>query len=277
MYWFQIQESRIRLPHVVAQCALVPLIFSESIHPAMSRRSASADFSSLDSMDNYSLGEQLTALVRQAREQRRTNAGNDNATDNLRLKSYQTARLAQRHADLHGNPRYRPAVDFFLTDVYSPKDFSTRDVELARVVPLMVRMLPNRALATLVNAVRMDALTESLDADMVNAMRRVGSKSSITADSYARAYKLCARAADRERQITLIRDIGQALDWLRRVPMLKPTLRMMRTPARYAGFENLQFFLENGYAAFYHMGGASEFLDTIVSRELEFSRQNFSR
>ena len=41
----------------------------------------------------------------------------------------------------------------------------------------------------------------------------------------------------------------------------------MRMPARAAGFGSLQGFLERGVAAFARMRGATEFLDTIDTRE----------
>ena len=239
----------------------------------MTRRPTSAEFDK----DGRSLGEQLLALSRQAREQRSKNARVRTGADNLALKLYQTNRLAHTHADLRADPRYRPAVDFFLTEVYSPKDFSVRDSELARVVPLMVKMLPNRALSTLVNAVRMDALTESLDADMVRALRRDGKIKNIDSAAYASAYRSCGRKADREMQIALLSEIGNALDKLRHVPILKTMLKLMRLPAHYAGFESLQSFLEQGYDAFYQMNGVDEFLHTITSRELEFSQVSYSR
>ena len=45
------------------------------------------------------------------------------------------------------------------------------------------------------------------------------------------------------------------------------TVRMLKIPARLAGFSALQDFLDRGFKAFHHMQGADEFLDTIVGRE----------
>jgi hypothetical protein len=73
-----------------------------------------------------------------------------------------------------GQRTLRPGGEFFLSDLYGPKDFRSRDEELARVVPVMVRVLPARALQTLLEAVKMDTLSESLDTDMVLALRAAG-------------------------------------------------------------------------------------------------------
>jgi hypothetical protein len=42
---------------------------------------------------------------------------------------------------------------------------------------------------------------------------------------------------------------------------------MMRQPARLAGLGQLHDFLERGFDAFRRMGGAGEFLTTVVARE----------
>jgi hypothetical protein len=44
-------------------------------------------------------------------------------------------------------------------------------------------------------------------------------------------------------------------------------LALAAKPARVAGFGELQEFLERGFDAFRHMGGAAEFLQTVETRE----------
>lgn len=201
------------------------------------------------------------SLLRQARR--------DNATaqDHLRLKAWQSARLARSHADLARDPRYAQATTFFLDELYGTHDFTRRDTELTRVLPKLVAMLPARALATLVDAMQMDALSESLDADMVQQLRRCGQVGRIDASAYAAAYRACGRAADRALQIELIGRIGHALDRLTHLPLLAMTLKMMRRPAELAGLGQLQHFLQQGFDAFRSMQGAEVFLATITERE----------
>lgn len=50
----------------------------------------------------------------------------------------------------------------------------------------------------------------------------------------------------------------------------------MRRPARLAGMEDLQSFLERGFEAFRHMGGADYFLATIGAREKAILNRLFS-
>jgi len=61
--------------------------------------------------------------------------------------------------------------------------------------------------------------------------------------------------------------VGTALDKYTRNPLLRHSLRLMRSPAKAAGLGALQQFLETGFDTFRAMGGAQEFLHTIAQRE----------
>ena len=115
-------------------------------------------------------GKVLAGYLEEARNLRAARKYAPHAEDWPQLKAWQSNRLASTHADLLANERYRPAAEFFLSDLYGPKDFSPRDDEMARVLPLMTSMLPVSALVALIDAIRMDALSESLDDDMVKAV-----------------------------------------------------------------------------------------------------------
>ena len=86
------------------------------------------------------------------------------------LKAWQAQRLARTYADLVGQPRYAAATRFFLEDLYGPKDFSARDGELLRIVPVMERLLPDSALETAALAIELEALSERLDHALARAL-----------------------------------------------------------------------------------------------------------
>lgn len=150
---------------------------------------------------------------------------------------------------------------------------SQRDADTERILPRLTRVLPTRALATIADAVELDALSEHLDE--VLAHRPELSCDAITAQSYALAYRAAAQRAEREAQITLMRRIGDALDGLTRMPLLEGSLKLMRQPARAAGLGVLQNFLERGFVAFKAMHGAKEFLDVVQERETRLMRRLF--
>jgi hypothetical protein len=220
-----------------------------------------------DEPDKDSLGKELAWCIAQARELRALRASDPEAADYPLLKQWQADRLARTYADLLANERYAPAAGFFLSDLYGPKDFRSRDDELTRVVPVMVRVLPARALSTLLEAVKMDTLSESLDTDMVKALRAAGRSHDVDRDAYVAAYRSVNRRCDREQQIALVDKIGRTLDRLTHMPLIRISLRIMEGPAHLAGLGSLHSFLQRGFDAFSEMQGADEFLAIVTARE----------
>lgn len=229
-----------------------------------------------EDLDKQSIGCELATCIAEARELRAARAGDREPDDFPRLKEWQAARLAATYADLLATPRHKPAAEFFLSDLYGPKDFRTRDEELARVVPIMVRVLPAKALLTLLEAVRMDTLSESLDTAMVLALRKAARSKAIDWPSYVAAYRSCGRRPDREQQIVLIDKIGRTLDRLTRMPLIHFSLKLMNGPAHLAGLGDLHSFLQRGFDAFSFMRGADEFLETVIARETALMQDLFA-
>lgn len=191
------------------------------------------------------------------------------------LRAWQAARLARTHQDLLDSRRFHDSAEFFLTDLYGPRDLSRHIEEVRRIVPLMTRVLPDSGLATVAHAMELNALSESLDGAMVEALG--GRTANIAAEAYAEAYRAIDRVRDRERQIDLIALLGEALDKLTHLRFIGMTLKVMRKPARLADLGELQAFLERGYSAFGAMrGGAGDFVSIIVARERAIARALFA-
>lgn len=182
------------------------------------------------------------------------------------VKRWQAQRLARTHRRLLEDPRYAAAARFFLDDLYGAKDFSRRDAELARVVPMMVRLLPDAALETVADAIEMDALSERLDLALARELSE-DDASRIDAARYAEAYRRAGSRAERERQLALIEQIGLSLDRLVRYPVIGRLLKAMARPAQAAGVSEMQDFLVRGFDAFRSIGGAYGFLEAIEARE----------
>lgn len=187
------------------------------------------------------------------------------------LKAWQQARFRRTYADLLMNPRYAAAARFFLDELYGPHDFSRRDAQFARVVPALVRLFPAEIVHTVATLGELHALSESLD----TAMGLELPDPAFDDPSYAQAWRRTGRTEDRERQIALTLEVGQALDRYTRKPTLALSLRMMRAPARAAGLSELQGFLESGFDTFAAMRGAEPFLDCIGERERRFAHALF--
>lgn len=188
------------------------------------------------------------------------------------VKQFQAERLASTYADLLATERYREPCEFFLEELYGAQDFDQRDAEAHRVVPKLAKMLPARAVETLLLAVQLDEMSERFDSELARRLTPP-----VTAGSYAAAYPMVGSQAERERQIERVDEIGRALDRLARIPMLSTMLHMMKGPAELWGLQHLHHFLQRGFDAFSGMHGASDFLATIRRRETVINRRLFAR
>ena len=197
----------------------------------------------------------------------------------MRLRAWQAARFEHTYADLLASDRYRPAAEFFLSDLYGPKDCSERDQELEHFLPAFTKILPASALHTLAVTVELDLLSETFDLAMVEALLAAGQSSEayISEAAYAKAYRACDKRRDRETQIALIVEIGNAIDRLTRAPLLWAAIAMIKGPAHAAGMGEMHHFLDRGFRAFRHMRGANEFLAIIRDRETRILARLFAR
>jgi hypothetical protein len=190
-----------------------------------------------------------------------------------RLAAWQSLRLNTTYADLARERRYARAIAFFQTDLYGPGDFSRRDADLARVVPLMARVLPAGVIATISGAMELSVLSHELDHALLG---KLPPHSELSVATYCDAYHALANRGARERQIALIVAVGHALDRYVGNAVVRSALAAMRQPARLAGLAALQDFLERGIEAFRHMKGAGAFLATVEARETALMKAIFA-
>ena len=182
------------------------------------------------------------------------------------LQHWQRARLSRSYSDLESLEGYRSAIHFFLSELYGGLDFRDRDQDLGRVMPVMIRFLPDATLATMSEAFELQAISLEFDMRMADWMAR-HDLPRLDMDGYCRTYRACDDRGGRERQITLIRKLGYDLDSLVRWPLVNRLVRLLRGPAHAAGFGRLQEFLEAGLGAFRALPDATLFIETIYERE----------
>ena len=199
--------------------------------------------------------------VEELRARRQSNAGLANRV--AAVKRYQHSRFERDYAGLLDSPRHGAAARFFLEDLYGPTDFGERDAQFGRVIPALNRFLPADFMRVVATLAQLHALSEDLDQQMAQVL----TSEVIDDRSYRAAWQRVGRNADRERQLTLLLQIGNSLDRYTRSPLLATTLKLMRGPAKAAGLSQLQSFLERGLVAFTAMHGAAEFLDAVARNE----------
>ena len=178
------------------------------------------------------------------------------------LKRYQSARLAETHADLLANPNTHGAAGFFLEELYGAHDLSQRDIDLERIIPTLQKMLSYESLHTITEAIVLDALSERLDTAMAKVLG-----TEFTEGMYIAAYRTATTREERTRQLELVQELGDSLCELVNIPLLAVTLSIMKAPAKLAGLGKLHEFLNEGFSTFKRMKKPREFVATIVGRE----------
>ena len=196
-----------------------------------------------------------------------------NWTQTIRkLQSWQTKRLLTTHDDLWQSKRFKPAMQFFVDELYGPKDYSQRDIELARVVPKMAKILPNKGLISLEAALRLNCLSLELDIALV---QQLGSEE-INRSNYFDCYRQSDNQSKREQQIQLLENLGLDMAQVVKVSGISAILMLSRKPAKIAGVKSLHAFLEKGFKSFKKLGEVHDFIDPIVKREREIMLSLFA-
>jgi hypothetical protein len=138
--------------------------------------------------------------------------------------------------------------------------------------------MPNLVRDTLDNVNELNRLTAVLDQLLIDTLiKQLGVTDRITVPLYAQAYRLCDNYNERSHQIDLIIQVGDGVNRLAHIPFINFSLRLARNFTRWSTWSEVQTFLEEGLAAFRHMGSnADTFLQIIQARERNSLKQIFT-
>ena len=182
------------------------------------------------------------------------------------IKQLQARRFRGTYGDFLVHPKYAAATRFFLDELYGIHDFERRDAQFGRIAGALERLFPEAVAQLAVDLAETHALTEVLDHQL--AIHWLGVDSTLSpAERYVLAWRRTEPRTARERQLNVVLHMGMELQRITRMKTLRLGLRMMRNPARAAGLDALQQFLESGFDAFSALGDARPFLDAIKQRE----------
>ncbi len=209
------------------------------------------------------------------KHQRIAEAGLDPALALLRV--WQSERLARTYADLLDDKQYRPACEFFLSDIYAARDFSQRDHDLERIHATVSHIAPPQIEQALTKLVELNRLTNQLDGRLVRVLTdQLGVTDTLTPEIYAAGYRLCDNYAERVHQIDLTTDLLTQVGGWAHLLVVGLALKIVRVPAHQAGWVDLYDFLEHGYAAFRRMRDVPKFVATVDQRERRILDQIFA-
>jgi hypothetical protein len=183
------------------------------------------------------------------------------------LQHWQCQRLLVSHDDLAQQQRYQKAMAFFVEELYGPKDFSQRDADLVRVIPKLAKVLPDKAMNAMDDALSLNALSFDLDMAMAQYLNAHFADQPINRHSYAEAYRHVGRRDDRQHQIEIISHLGDQLADVIKIRGIGMLISLSRRPAKLAGLLALHEFLERGFNAFKAIGDVQSFIRPVLERE----------
>jgi len=193
-----------------------------------------------------------------------------------RFVTWQLAYMLPFYEDLRKSDEYAAAVDFFVSDL-TGINISQRDQELARVVPIMSRMLPGRALHAIATAMELNARVLGINLSICRELyKEISVDARISESDYCSACRRASRLDECLELVHLTAKLGRNLDHVIQLPLIGPMLKAMRTPARLAGFGALQRFLESGHTTFSALDDVDLFLELATHRMTEVFTRIFS-
>lgn len=190
------------------------------------------------------------------------------------LARWQCERLKTTHADLYRHPSYHQGLNFLLSDLYTPVADNRRDDDIDRVFPKMVKWLPESLLVTFAGLVELNHITQRLDLSLLEQLIKHDSDlNELHQEAYCEAFRAISNIDSRERQISLIANVGGQLDRYVKSRSVGWLIGMSRGPADMAGLEDLHAFLDRGYSAFQSMDQVDVLINEVVARERQVLKQ----
>ena len=183
------------------------------------------------------------------------------------LQVYQSAMLQGDYVDFASQPKYAALTQFFFTSLYAPSDFGLRNESFRRLHEWLQGILGRDPVRILAQAIELYELTDSLDDDMVLALRAMGVNGEVTTETWEAAYRRVDRRQDRERQVFLIIDNARALAMTTRVPLVGVQLRAFRPAAALLGWGHVVDFLIQGHEALSKASPVEVPLEALKARE----------
>lgn len=193
------------------------------------------------------------------------------------LSHWQVQRLRESYQDFLDDPRHRPVLTFFESDLYGARDFSQRDLDLLRIAPIMSRVMPAEILHIAARAIELNVLSQELDEQLARQLFDTMGVASITRENYAEGYRRCDNRPLRERQIALVVEVCTDLGRYCEQRWLRTAMHLAHRPSEMVGLSHLHHFLERGIDAFATLGNAEDFLHALEERETTLMRQMFQR
>lgn len=196
-----------------------------------------------------------------------------------RLRHLQAVRLRSTHADLFADTRLTQALEFMLTDIYGGQHLLAVVDDIRRALPLALKLLPAKVMATSACALEAALITQELDEALTLQLGETldGDSSDNTLNAaYIAAYIALGCHDARQRQLQLIDELGGHLQRYIRSRLLQTTFKMVKRPALSAGFSALYNFMANCFSVMQPVPDVAWLLAELSGRETVIMQQLFA-
>ncbi|MCS7079132.1 MAG: hypothetical protein NZ585_03665 [Chloracidobacterium sp.] len=187
------------------------------------------------------------------------------------LQDFQVKQLKRNFSDLYNSKEYGPLCEFFVQDIYAPRDFEERNRSFEQISNYFRNALGERFFHGLIRLLDLYELSDALDNLMVVTLEKMGVRRNISQEQYDEAYYRCNNYDARIEQLDLIVEcfhFTHSLCQYRFIGMILKTARLtahMFTMSR----DNIVDMLERGYNALRPVKNIQSLTDTIYERELK--------
>ena len=170
------------------------------------------------------------------------------------------------YSEFEEHPETAAAVEFVISDLIGT-GISSRDADMARIIPVMTRLLPANALQATASAMELNARALAINLDICQHLSpQLEAGAGFSEREYCEAFRGSTSLDECHELIDLTITLGHTLNRLVHNRLLGATLRAMHYPAHAAGFAAMQDFLEKGFATFRAIEDIDYFLDRFADR-----------
>jgi len=194
------------------------------------------------------------------------------------VQLYQVARMRVTHEALFRTPHYRPLCEFFLTDLYGPRDRgASRASALVTLLDVLRPVLPRWIHEGSVGLIELHALSERLDDRLARELVAGGAALLFSVDEFESAYVRCDDYEDRVRQIALSEASTRFGHTLAQHGSVGRLLAIIHGIPSFWRVESLLSMLERGHRAFRGAGAIGPFVEAMRVGETAYLNGVYAR
>lgn len=184
------------------------------------------------------------------------------------LQKFQVDRLNADYECLKSNPDWDLLFDYFVNDIYCPKEYTEDQDHIKRITALLKKSLGKKVFSKLIKILEIHTLSIELDHKLVTILIEMGVGNKITLADYNYAYRLCDNYNERKKQLELIVECCHNLHQVASHWYIGLLLKSVRVMAGILGGTPLLDSLEKGYTILHNVKDIHFFTDQIYDHEL---------